>query len=85
MSATPERVAVSLGYPAAVRDVDLLYRPPSARGGVVRFRVGGRTITVRSRGTLFEVSRTPGQRVSVPAGAARDRHGNRNGAAIGLP
>ena len=34
--------------PAAVRDVDLRYRPPSARGGVVRFRVGGRTVAVRS-------------------------------------
>jgi len=85
VSASPDRVAVALDYPAAVRDVDLRYRPPSARGGVVRFRVGGRTVAVRSRGTVFELSRTPGQRVSVPAGAARDRHGNRNGAAIALP
>lgn len=85
MSASPERVAVSLDYPLAVRDVDLRYRPTSARGGVVRFRVGGRMVAVRSRGTVFEVPRAPGQPVSVPTGAARDRHGNRNGAAISLP
>jgi hypothetical protein len=85
VSASPERVAISLDYPVAVRDVDLRYRPPSARGGVVRFQVCGRAVTVRSRGTVFEVSRAPGQLVSVPAGAARDRHGNRSGAAIELP
>ena len=75
------RVAVSLDYPAAVRDVDLRHRPASARGGVVRFLVGGRTVAVRGRGSVFEVPRPPGASVSVPAGAARDRHGNRNGKA----
>ena len=78
-------MAVSLDYPAAVRDVDLRHRPPSARGGVVRFRVGGRTVAVRGRGSVFEVPRPPGASVSVPAGAARDRHGNRNGKALALP
>ena len=85
VSSSPRRVAVSLDYPAAVRDVDLRYRPASARGGVVRFRVGERTVIVRSRGTVFAVSREPGERVSVPAGAARDRHGNRNGSATAVP
>lgn len=81
----PDRVAVSLDYPGAVRDVDLRYRPPSARGGVVRFLVGGETVAVRSPGSVFEVPRPPGASVSVPAGAARDRHGNRNGTAVALP
>jgi hypothetical protein len=85
VSAAPGHVAVSLDYPVAVRDVDLRHRPESARGGVVRFRVGGRTVAVRGRGTVFEVPRPPGASVSVPAGAARDRHGNRNGKALALP
>ena len=84
-AASPGHVAVTLDYPQAVRDVDLRYRPPSARGGVVRFRVNGKTVVARSRGTVFEVARPDGATVSVPAGAARDRHGNRNGAAVTLP
>jgi neutral ceramidase len=84
-AASPGHVAVTLDYPQAVRDVDLRYRPPSARGGVVRFRVNGKRVVVRSRGTLFEVARPDGATVSVPSGAARDRHGNRNGAAVTLP
>ena len=84
-AAAPGHVAVSLDYPAAVRDVDLRHRPASARGGVVRFRIGGKTIAVRGRGTVFEVPRPPGASASVPAGAARDRHGNRNGKAVALP
>ena len=85
VASAPDRVAVALDYPGAVRDVDLRYRPPSARGGVVRFRVGGRTVAVRTRGAVFEVPRPPGASVSVPAGAARDRRGNRNGTAVALP
>jgi Neutral/alkaline non-lysosomal ceramidase, N-terminal len=85
VAASPGHVAVTLGYPQPVRDVDLRYRPPSARGGVVRFRVNGETVVVRSRGTVFEVARPDGATVSVPAGAAGDRHGNRNGAAVTLP
>ena len=77
LPAAPGRVAVALDYPAAVRDVDLNHRPPSAGGGTVRFRVGGRTVTVRKRrGTSFSVAAPAGTPVSVPAGAAADRHGN---------
>jgi neutral ceramidase len=85
VSSSPGTVAVVLDYPEAVRDVDLRDRPPSARGGVVRFRVGGQTVVVRSSGTAFEVPRPAGASVSVPAGAARDGHGNRNGTAVTLP
>ena len=47
-------MAVGLQYPGAVRDVDLTHRPQYARGGVVRFRVGNRTVRVkRKRGRFF--------------------------------
>jgi hypothetical protein len=85
VDAPPGHVAVALDYPVAVRDVDLRHRPPSARGGVVHFRVGGETVVVRSRGSVFQVARPAGASVTVPAGAARDRHGNRNGTALTLP
>ena len=76
-------MAVALDYPAAVRDRDLRHRPASASGGMVRFRVGDRTIVVRRRrGTVFSVDAPPGAPVSIPAGAARDRYGNVNGAAV---
>jgi hypothetical protein len=63
---------LTLDYPSAVRDLDLRFRPPSASGGVVRYRHRGRTVTLRKRrGTVFP----------VPEGAtvlrARDRFGNR--------
>ena len=80
------QVAVALDYPAAVRDHDLRHRPSSASGGVVRFQVGDRTVVVRQRrGTMFTVDAGPGTPVSIPAGAARDQHGNVNGAAFALP
>ena len=75
----PGQVGVGLRYPGAVRDVDLTHRPRYARGGAVRFRVGGRTVTVRRRNTRFFSIRPPaGVPVTVPAGAARDRFGNYN-------
>ncbi len=78
--ARPGRVAVGLQYPGAVRDVDLTHRPQFARGGVVRFRVGSRTVTVRRKsGRFFSVRAPAGASVSVPARRARDRFGNING------
>jgi hypothetical protein len=63
---------VTLDYPAAVRDRDLRYRPGGASGGVVRYRSGGRTVTVRQRrGTVFPV---PADATNV---RGRDRFGNR--------
>jgi hypothetical protein len=85
-SAPPGSVAVTLDYPEAVRDHDLRHRPPSANGGVVRFQVGDQTVEVRqSRGTVFTVEAPAGTPVSVPAGAASDRHGNVNGTAFEAP
>ena len=79
------RVAVGLQNPGARRDIDLTHRPQYSRGGVVRFRVGSRVVTVkRKKGRFFSVRAPRGKSVTVPAGQARDRFGNRNGAALRL-
>ena len=81
---------MTLGYPAAVsreriddlppdEDADLTYRPDHARRGTIRFDVAGKRIRVRSADGRFVVSASPGDRVGIAAGAARDSHGNRNG------
>ncbi len=86
VAAPAGQVAVALDYPAAVRDRDLRHRPSSASGGAVRFKVGDRTVVVRQqRGTVFTVDAPPGAAVRISPGAARDRHGNVNGAAVALP
>jgi len=71
------RLAVTLEYPGAMRDVDLTHRPQFASGGAVRFRVGSRTIVVRrKRSRFFSVKAPAGVPVSVPPRAARDRFRN---------
>ena len=81
----PGSLGVGLKYPGAVRDQDLTHRPVYARGGVVRFRVGGRTVTVRrSKTRFFSVKAPPGVPVSVPARGARDLPGNFNASALRL-
>lgn len=75
--AAPGRLAVTLRYPEAVRDVDLTSRPESAAGGRVRYRVaGGDAIVRRRRDELFPVRAPAGQRVTIPPRAASDRYGN---------
>lgn len=79
------RVAVRLGYPPARENIDLTYRPAAASRGAVRFLVDGRPVTVRrSHGGVFELEAPAGAEVVVPAGAARDGHGNVNGAPASL-
>lgn len=81
--AGPGRVAVRLGYPGAVENRDLTFRPAHPRGGRVRFRIGRRTVTVRRRrAPLFSVRARSGTVVTVRRGAARDRYGNRNAAPL---
>ncbi|MEA2295180.1 MAG: neutral ceramidase [Solirubrobacteraceae bacterium] len=63
-----------LAYPQAVVDEDLTARPAAADGGTI---VLGSGTLHRNHGTVFAV---PGG-TTVAAGAARDRYGNRNGAA----
>jgi hypothetical protein len=80
------QVAVALDYPIAFRELDWTWRPRSASGGVVTFTVNGRPVTVRRRaGTRFAVKAPAGARVEVAAGAASDRYGNVNAAALGQP
>jgi neutral ceramidase len=84
LPAAPGRIAVALEYPDAVRDVDLTARPKRATGGVVRFRVGAKTVTVRRRGSTFSVPAPAGAPVSIAQGGARDAYGNFNGTAVKL-
>jgi hypothetical protein len=78
-------VAVGLQYPGAKRDVDLTHRPQFARGGVVRFRVGNRTVRVkRTKGRFFSVKVPAGAHVRVEARAARDRFRNVNARASAI-
>jgi hypothetical protein len=73
------RVAVALEYPQPVRDVDLTDRPRRASGGVVRFRVGDRSVRVRrGRSTQFSVPAPAGVPVTVEPGAGRDAYDNYN-------
>jgi hypothetical protein len=85
-AAAPGQVAVTLEYPVARRDVDLTFRPLRASGGVVDFRVGGEIVrrTFPAGTTTFSVAAPSGTPVSIDAGAARDRYGNANGAAVAL-
>jgi neutral ceramidase len=79
------RLAVALRYPGAVTNVDLTHRPEFAAGGIVRFRVGTRTVTVkRKRSRFFSVRVPTGRHVTVPTGGGRDRYGNLNGVARSL-
>jgi hypothetical protein len=51
----------------------------------VQFRVGSRTVAVtRRNGAAFSVQAPAGETVTIPAGAARDRWGNTNGAPVTL-
>ncbi|HEX5908954.1 MAG TPA: neutral/alkaline non-lysosomal ceramidase N-terminal domain-containing protein, partial [Thermoleophilaceae bacterium] len=77
------KYTVALAYPAAVRDVDLTFRPRFADGGRVRFKVGSRTVTVkRKSGIYFSVKAAAGTPVTVAPLAARDRNNNANGSAF---
>jgi neutral ceramidase len=68
---------LTLDYPPVDAMTDLTSRPAHASGGSVR---AGKLTVRRRRSTVFALP--PGSR--VPAGAARDRYGNRNGAAATL-
>jgi hypothetical protein len=73
--------AVRLTYPEPGIDVDLTARPAAANGGRVTYVLNGIRRTIRHRrGTAFAVP--PG--ATIPAGGARDRFGNRNGAPVTL-
>jgi neutral ceramidase len=74
---------VALSYPPPVVEQDLTWRPP-IRAGRVMFRVSNHPYVVRVRnGRVFKTPKGSGS-VIIPAGAARDRYGNRNANAVTL-
>lgn len=95
IAAPAGRFAVELRYPPAVHregiddappddTASLRYRPARVESGTVRFLVDGKPIVARSRSGRFEIDAPAGARIEVPAGAARDRWGNRNGSPVVL-
>jgi neutral ceramidase len=75
-------LTVTLDYPTAAYEHDYTYRPRSASGGRLRATVNGRTVTVAGRAGAFLIPATPGDSVSVAAGAAQDDYGNTNATAF---
>jgi neutral ceramidase len=89
-------VAVEVHYPKPVVHEDVGEPPPDSNasltarpgkvtgGGRVTFVVDGHRRTVKAgSGGVFETRAAPGAKVTIPAGAARDRFDNRNGHAFG--
>jgi neutral ceramidase len=96
VAAPPGKVAVMLDYPPAEvhehvgepapdANASLTDRPRHVSSGRATFVVDGKYVTVGvSDDGRFEVSAAPGQAVAIPAGAARDRYGNRNSKRLAL-
>ena len=79
------KVVIELRYPAPVENRDLTWRPRVAPGRRTRVRIGDRRVTVRAgRDGRFRIKAPRGSEVVVPAGAARDHYGNRNGNRLSL-
>ena len=71
---------IDLRYPAPIENRDLTWRPRSAPGKRAELRIGHRRVALKPRGDdRFRVKGRAGRKVVLPAGAARDRYGNRNG------
>ena len=73
---------LTLGYPAAVNEVDITYRPPTAGSGTMTVQVAGISRTIEGSGGTFTVPAPAGSSVTVAAGAARDAYGNTNANAL---
>lgn len=70
---------IELRYPAPVENQDLTWRPRHAPGKRAELRIGHHSVAVKARGdSRFRISGRAGRTVVLPAGAARDRYGNRN-------
>lgn len=74
------RAVVQLAYPKPVVNVDLTWRHDFiGTGKIIGMRIGRKKATVKVRnGGRFVIKAKPGQKVTIPRGAARDRFGNRN-------
>jgi neutral ceramidase len=76
-------VQENVGDPAPDASASLTKRPSHARSGRVTFLVEGRRITrAASKGGRFVVHASPGDHITIRRGAARDQHGNANGAGL---
>jgi neutral ceramidase len=79
----PVKGGVVLSYRPAVVEQDLTWRPP-IHAGRVMFRVANHPYVVHLHGgRMFRTPNGSGS-VIIPAGAARDRYGNRNADAVTL-
>jgi hypothetical protein len=77
-----KRALLALEYPPIDMLADLTNRPSRARGGIVVARLGHKRTVIRRRsGGVFWV---PGGAL-IPAGAARDRFGNRTAQSFRVP
>lgn len=80
------RAGLTITYPRPEPEVDIAFRPFRASGGRLAARVGTRSESARARRgrSALIVRATPGERIRIPAGGARDRFGNRTGERIVL-
>ena len=84
VSAAQGRLTLALDYPAIDDARDLTSHAASASSGRVQVRAGKRIWTVRGRGGRFVVKLRfrDARTVTVGAGLARDRYGNRSDNAV---
>jgi neutral ceramidase len=78
------QATVELAYPQPVTNVDLTYRPAAASGGAATFRINGRNRLVKVKRGRFVLKLRAGDEVALPAGAGRDRYGNKTNNALGF-
>lgn len=78
------RPVVQLAYPKAEVNVDLTWRHEFVgTGRILGLRIDNKRANVKVRnGGRFVIRAKPGQQVTIPRGAARDRFGNRNAEAL---
>jgi hypothetical protein len=70
---------IELRYPAPVENRDLTWRPRRAPGKRAELRVGDRRVALKAgKHGRLRIEGRPGREIVLPAGAARDRYGNRN-------
>jgi neutral ceramidase len=74
-------VVLRLSYPPASPERDFTARPARVRSGRAVVHLAGRRLEVKIRNGKATIPAAPGGTVTLAAGAARDRFGNRNGRA----
>ena len=67
---------IDVGYPTAVAEQDITYRPTTAEGVTITAHVDGRPVTASAADGVVHVPAAPGQLVVIGSGAAHDRYAN---------